>query len=956
VLTQRDGSQYWFDRHAPNKLARFIDRFGNTVRYVYDGGLLMQVISPNGRSIGFTYNAGNLIASATDSSGRTVRYGYHLQQGLQTTVKGYLLDRVDYPDGTNETYTYHKDTSGSAPVESWWMESIVDRRGNTQVVNTYDVRGAVTKQTYADGSTTQFDYERSQGVIQAVVVTDANSNKERTEFDPASRYATTSTRAYGTPLAQVFRQSRDSAGHVVDEVDALGRHRTYAYDALGNPSSASLVTSTGETATSRYSFTSDSQIESATDPLGHVTRFGYTNGCMTSVTNPLGKTVTLVCNAAGQVTSWTDPEMRTTRLVYKGGDLVAVTDALGQVTAFAYDVSGRRISTTGPDGASYISRYDTNDRQVEILDPQGARSQWDYDGNGNLTGVTLPNGASVSYGFDAMNRRTSRTDAAGRTMSWTYDAKGLPKSVEDAKHQVTTYSHDALDQMSLITFADGSGIQVSYDATGRPVEFLDSAYGTLSRTYDDFGRLKSETSLAGTVSYEYDLAGRRTRTSVTGKGDVVYGYDDADQLTSIASGSRLFRFAYDPVGRRISADFPNGVAASYGYDPAGRLLHLTYQNAQGQIVADSRYMYDATGRRIAANGPAASAAPLPNAVVMSFDKADRLTAVNGDAYTYDANGNLVSDGSRTYVWDARERLVQVKQGDSTLLDVAYDPLGRRSSKSTEEGNTTTYLYDGLDMIGRSGPNRSEFMINGLGLDEHLASFDADRERYFSADGTNSTVALTDVSGQLTSTYAYDPYGVVQTTGEDAESLLFTGRERDLVDLYFYRARYYLPASGRFMSSDPLEFAAGQTNFYSYVAGDPTNRRDPLGLWSWSFEAYLGFGGAVVIGQDPKTGDWFYGGRLGVGASIGGSLDPKGKRPGAGQDGSDCGHGTTLGVFNQLNASAGVYGGNIVAADAGLRLDGSGQGYIDSMAPSDNLQLNRWGFGIGVSTGVEIIGH
>ena len=150
-------------------------------------------------------------------------------------------------------------------------------------------------------------------------------------------------------------------------------------------------------------------------------------------------------------------------------------------------------------------------------------------------------------------------------------------------------------------------------------------------------------------------------------------------------------------------------------------------------------------------------------------------------------------------------------------------------------------------------------------------------------------------------------------------------------------------------------ASGRT-LYAYVGDNPLSYYDPYGLWSFSFEAYLGFGGAISFGQDPVTGQFFYGGRLGVGLSVGGSVDPNGKRPGAGQDGNDCGHGTTLGVFDQLSFTAGLVGGNLTQADVGIDLDNSGGGYLDPPAPSDHLVLNRVGFSIGFSAGIEVFGH
>jgi RHS repeat-associated protein len=168
-------------------------------------------------------------------------------------------------------------------------------------------------------------------------------------------------------------------------------------------------------------------------------------------------------------------------------------------------------------------------------------------------------------------------------------------------------------------------------------------------------------------------------------------------------------------------------------------------------------------------------------------------------------------------------------------------------------------------------------------------------------------------------------------------------------------RDYEPAVGRYIQSDPIGLAGGATT-YAYAGNNPLMYIDPSGLWSFSFEAYLGFGGGVQFGRDPTSGEWFYGGRLGVGASIGGSLDPAGKRPGA--DGKDCTHGSTLGIFNQGGITIGPASWNPIQNSVGLNLDNSGKGYEED-GPADLPTFNRASpkaFGIGWSTGIEVVGH
>jgi RHS repeat-associated protein len=94
----------------------------------------------------------------------------------------------------------------------------------------------------------------------------------------------------------------------------------------------------------------------------------------------------------------------------------------------------------------------------------------------------------------------------------------------------------------------------------------------------------------------------------------------------------------------------------------------------------------------------------------------------------------------------------------------------------------------------------------------------------------STVSLADSAGSLTTQYIYEPFGATTAVGSaDANGSQYSGRENDGTGLYFYRARYYMAETGRFVSEDPLGLGAGQVNLYAYVSNDPVNLTDPMGL-------------------------------------------------------------------------------------------------------------------------------
>ena len=122
-------------------------------------------------------------------------------------------------------------------------------------------------------------------------------------------------------------------------------------------------------------------------------------------------------------------------------------------------------------------------------------------------------------------------------------------------------------------------------------------------------------------------------------------------------------------------------------------------------------------------------------------------------------------------------------------------------------------------------------MHGLGVDEILATIDgAGAVSYYLADHLGSVVQVTDPSQQVTLIRQYDPWGV-QTTGGSTSGYAFTGREWDTeTGLYYYRARYYDAAAGRFTSADPIGLLGGQ-NLYTYARGNPVNSGDPSGLWS-----------------------------------------------------------------------------------------------------------------------------
>jgi len=128
----------------------------------------------------------------------------------------------------------------------------------------------------------------------------------------------------------------------------------------------------------------------------------------------------------------------------------------------------------------------------------------------------------------------------------------------------------------------------------------------------------------------------------------------------------------------------------------------------------------------------------------------------------------------------------------------------------------------------SGSMPTANLLTG-GMDEYFTRTDSVGVWNFMTDALGNTAALTDVTGTVQTQYTFDPFGnTTQGGASSANSFAYTGRENDGSGLYFLRARYYIPAIGRFISEDPIGLAGG-INVYAYAYDNPVNFLDPSGL-------------------------------------------------------------------------------------------------------------------------------
>jgi RHS repeat-associated protein len=288
-------------------------------------------------------------------------------------------------------------------------------------------------------------------------------------------------------------------------------------------------------------------------------------------------------------------------------------------------------------------------------------------------------------------------------------------------------------------------------------------------------------------------------------------------------------YALDSVGNRTRKTV-NGDSVDYTYDALNRLIG----QSDGKPNQTQAYTYDRVGNRL--TGPAKHDAYV-------YEAGNRLVSDQHAQYVYDAMGNLIEqhtgEGVVYFAYDAENRLSKVTMPDGKVVEYGYDPMGRRVRR-TVDGASTYYVMADEDMIAEfEGDTMTVKYIHGPGTDEPWALVNRKGTYYYHADGLGSIVAITDGSRRTVQTYEYDFFGgqgggasfggLHDMKNRIKQPYAFTGREFDRdTRLYYYRARYYDPGTGRFTQQDPIGYQGG-LNLYAYVDGNPVNAVDPWGL-------------------------------------------------------------------------------------------------------------------------------
>jgi YD repeat-containing protein len=543
-------------------------------------------------------------------------------------------------------------------------------------------------------------------------------------------------------------------GQPLTVVDANGLTTTMAYDARQRLTSRTV----GSEVTS-YAYDSAGQLTRVTLPDGSFLEYDYDDAHrLIALSDSLGNRIAYALDAMGNRTAEQvfDPSnalaQARSREFNSLNRLSRELGAQGQSTEYTYDNQGNVVSVKDPLEKVTSNQYDALNRLKQVTDPGLGVTQYGYNGLDALVFVSDPRSLVTGYSVDGLGNLTQQQSPDTGTTVNTYDAAGNLLTQADAKAQVTSYAYDALNRVTLITFHDGSKQAYAYDGAmnsiGRltSITELDPANQQTYKTsylYDQHGRaLAINTEHAGViynVGYSYDSAGRLTSVSYPSGRTVNYGFDGlgrVNQVTTTRNGETqaiVSQVAYQPFGGVKGFTFGNGQvytrgidldgrigsytlgAQSFGinYDAASRILMISdlanaaNQNTYGYDSLDRLtgafispatqygYTYDAVGNRTSKTAGATE-------LYTYSSTSNRIATFGTRNFAFDANGSTTADGSNTYGYDVRGRMVQAT---SSIGATTYkvNALGQRVRKTNSQADTVFHYDTNGRLIAESDP-------------------------------------------------------------------------------------------------------------------------------------------------------------------------------------------------------------------------------------------------------------
>jgi RHS repeat-associated protein len=863
------------------------DQAGNNWQYAYNSaGSLTNFVAPDGYQLSYQY-ADNGVDVVRIIEGGTVLMGLGYNGNRDVTTVTNALNQVS-------TFAYDghgqlTDITDAASINAHFAYGNDQRltsitRAGTQVAEfLYDNIGRTTNSTGPDNLPVAMNYDNLDRLISLtlpgrsanVLQYENNSLELEAATDDVGRralFAYNLTRQLSTvvgPDQSQVKLGYDKQGQMTDLTDTLGRRTSLSRDNMG-------------------------RAQQKTYPGGGTEAWGYTpTGLMSTSQNSRGTTTLIGYTSVGLPTGAS----------YDDND---VTPAL----SWNWDIS-RHVVTNSSDGwAASSYEYDALKRLKSVTE-NGSwgsnRFDYAYDVLGRVTGVTwrcnaLAQPLSTGYAYDNLGRMTNVTHDTG-AFGYTYANAGLlVTQMTRPDNSSVGYGYDGLLRLT----------SVLYKTTGGAVD------GRWSYGYDAASRIQKRTDPAGRVfNYSYDVMDRLTEALGMSNTSVVAGYPV--RYVYDRMGNRLAQAeAHQQQGLTVNSDNQTTARGNQGLEVIGWVnepvssVKAKTDSMSGWQPISTRYAsttqtwFTALGlpaTNIGANTLWVQAVDRSGNASTSVVNFTRSSQGSSESFGFDADGNRTSSAAGSFAWDAENQLIRMDPTGGGHQECKYDGAGRLRELREYDGsnqltNTTCYVWNGWLLwaelysnttvqVKRTytwGPDVNGTLGGAGGIGGLVANHDyvASTTQYYRHDGLgNVTEVRAAVDNSVLCRYTYSPFGqVVVQEGTYQQPFrfqtkLFVGG----CGLGYWGYRWYDPASGLWLSKDPLREAGG-LNMYAYCVDDPLDCYDPTGLkwwreWQVLFESSLGLGsdGSFSAAWSGAAEGYARGGQGIVNTFTGGLFDP-----------------------------------------------------------------------------------
>jgi RHS repeat-associated protein len=791
-------------------------------------------------------------------------YGYAYPTGASTAV----------PDSTGvHGSSSSLSTSAVYNANTGLMTSLTDPNGQTTSYSYDSINRLSTITAPTGGATTTYDYGSTPGNLYMRTRSSIESSR------------VTDTYQFFDGLGRACRSfANEGSTYVTSDTqyDSMGRswrvsnpYRTTSLSATVNPD--------GYWTTNGYDYLG--RVTTVTTPDSAVVTSDYSG----STSTPLASVVTVTDQAGKLRRSLVDALGRLARV--DEPDTSSSTGSLGtvasptQATSYSYDTVGNLIGVTqGSQTRSF--NYNSLNRLTSAVNPENGTVSYGYDNNGNLTSKTDPRTTSGSnwtttVAYDALNRPITRTytndGAVTPPVNYYYDNASLPSGAPGSFNR--GYASGRLVAMTYGS-SSSNGDYNGYDEIGRVIRHVQQTDGVnylTEATYYLNSAIETETYPAvpgasdrRTVSYSLDSAARLSSLS--------------SSATSYAAAASLGSISYKPQGALESETLGNSLIHQMSYNTRLQTTAIKLGTSGNPTsVLDLSYAYGTTDNNGNVKSHVNTISSLAITDTFSYDSVNRISSTvetttsgsgwtenNGydrfgnrwidlgggsqnltfstttnkittSGYTYDAVGNLTSDGTTAYAYDAENHLLSLNSTSA----YKYDGAGRRVRKLSGENTRFIYGISGelvAEYNGSSGNLQKEYVSGGgmmAVIDPSLGT------RYTTTDHLGSPRVVTNSSGGVVSRHDYKAFGTEigsttsgRSTGigygiSDGVREQFTGQQRDAESgLDYFNARYYSSVQGRFTGADPLSGNSNRPqswNRFAYVLNNPLKLVDPSGM-------------------------------------------------------------------------------------------------------------------------------